>query len=372
MKVLLISPFSDRLVGGIINWTKYIVSYHKDHLSEVDLSLLYNEKASQVLDTSSSLVRFRKGLSNYLPVIRLFQKEVHSKRYDLVHICTSASYGLIRDLLIVREARKMGIKTIAHMHLGRIPQILKSKGWERLLLLRLVKAVNCVTVMDRFSLEALHAYGIQNVVFLPNPLSPEVKKTIESSEDIERNQRKIVFAGHVIPTKGVEDLIKACSKISNIQLELVGKIPDNKYCDYLYDIAGKGFSSWLNIQGNKPFDYVIAEMKSCGVFVLPSYSEGFPNVILESMACGCPIVATLVGAIPEMLNPTGEKPCGICVPTGNVEELRKAICDILENERLANYLGQNAVERVNKFYSMPIVWHQLVDLWEGVCEMGCI
>ena len=363
MKVLLISPYSEKLVGGIINWTKYIVNYHREHGDGVELTLLRNERATQIFGLANPLKRVYVGLSNYLPVVRRFKKIIETEAFDVVHLSTSASLGMIRDLMIVREARKKGLKTVVHMHFGRIPQLLKSRGWEHFMLSCLLRKVDRTVVMDRFSLEALQENGFNNVTFVPNPLSMEVQNLIEEIGPVLRNRRKIIYAGHVLATKGVEELVKACRDIDNIQLELLGKVPNETYRQSLYKLAGNGADSWLNIPGNRPVETVIKEMKSCGVFVLPSYSEGFPNVILESMACGCPIIATPVGAIPEMLDADGKHPCGIIVPTKDVEKLRKAIVYLLENPEQAAELGRNAKERVGEEYGVEKVWNQLVDIW---------
>lgn len=79
-------------------------------------------------------------------------------------------------------------------------------------------------------------------------------------------------------------------------------------------------------------------MLKCTVFVLPTYTEGFPNVVLESMACGCPIVATSVGAIPEML----DGGAGIVIEPRNVEQLRDAVAWVLENPERAAEMGAQA------------------------------
>ena len=104
-------------------------------------------------------------------------------------------------------------------------------------------------------------------------------------------------------------------------------------------------------------------MLKCGVFVLPSYTEGFPNVIIESMYCGCPIVATNVGAIPEMLNVSNETCAGICVEPGDVEQLRNAIRLILDKINYAEKLGHNAKQRVVDEYSITAVWNMLNKIW---------
>lgn len=366
MKVILVSPYSEQAVGGIINWTKYIVNYHRDHRRGVDMHLLYNENAEQVIGGANTLKRLMKGVNNYIPVCRDFKKAITEEHYDVVHICSSASFGLIRDLIVVKAAQKKGVKTLVHLHFGRIPQILKSKGWEKFLLLRLFKRVNRIVVMDRASYNALKEEGFRTMVYLPNPLSSDVMQLIEKYGDMKREPRTIVYAGHVNANKGVFELVKACSQLSRVELSVLGRYSTPDIADRLFDTAGSNSKEWLSIPGNKPFEEVIKAMMTCSVFVLPSYSEGFPNVILESMACGAPIVATSVGAIPEMLAIDSDKQCGLCVPVKDISALKDAISYLINDSGRAAELGRNARERVYEQYSMPKIWEQLVELWRDL------
>ncbi len=364
MKIILVSPYNEYLVGGIAKWTRYIINYHREHGGDVELCLLNNENAVQVMPITNLIKRLVLGLSNYLPVYRKFIKKVSNDHYDVVHICTSASFALIRDLLLVRAARKKGVKTIVHMHFGRIPQILETGGWENFLFRRLMMMIDKAVVMDKASLYALKNAGFKNVSLLPNPLSPEVQQIIKKQGDLKRVPGKIVFVGHVCESKGAFELVKACRNIRDIKVELLGKLPSEDIREKLMKDGGKDSEKWLTIPGNMPFESVIESMLTCSVFVLPSYSEGFPNVILESMACGCPIISTPVGAIPEMLDFEGENACGISVPVKDVEALHQAIVDMLSAQANAIKLGMIAKNRVNELYSMPIVWEKLVRIWE--------
>ena len=260
------------------------------------------------------------------------------------------------------------MKIAVHMHFGRIPQLLHSRGWEKKLFLRLMRKIDLAIVMDKVSLEALETADFKNVCFLPNPLSSEVLESIEGQRTLEREPRKIVFAGHVVETKGVLELVEACRDIHDIKMELLGKVANDDIREKLMKVGGYNVERWLSIPGNVPFGEVIREMMTCAIFVLPSYSEGFPNVILESMACGCPIIATSVGAIPDMLNVDSEIPCGVCVPVKDVSLLRNAINDLLDNPNRATFLGGNARTRVNEMYAMPKVWEQLIELWSNMIE----
>ena len=132
----------------------------------------------------------------------------------------------------------------------------------------------------------------------------------------------------------------------------------------MWDVAD---GDWLVFEGEVDHQVVIQEMLSSGIFILPSYTEGFPNVILESMACGCAIVATSVGAIPEMLDITSSAPCGLCCDPKDVEGLRRNIKFFLDHPTEAHQYAGRAEKRVNEMYAVPKVWEQLVEIWKDVC-----
>lgn len=368
MKVALISPYSDALVGGIINWTKYVVNYHQKHSQDVELRLIYNRHPKGLYGTGTMFQSVRVGLANYLPVCKEFRKAVKEEELDVVHVSTSASFGLFRDLMIWRTAKKHGVKMCLHMHFGRIPLILNSKSWEAYLFRFLLKRIDRAVVMDMASYNALKTHGYNNLCYLPNPLGEDVRKMIESSGDVKRDEKRVFFAGHVTASKGVYELVEACRDIKGIKLDLYGKVLGENTYDELYRLAGESSEQWLNIPGNKTMDEVIQAMKSCSVFALPTYSEGFPNVIIEAMACGCPIVTTPVGAIPEMLDINSDEPCGTCVGPRNEHELKEALISMLENAERAKEFGERAKKRVYEYYSMPKVWRQLTGIWKSLCD----
>ena len=267
----------------------------------------------------------------------------------------------MKDLYILWMLKRKEIKTIIHFHFGRIPQLYEMQNWEWKLLKKVVGISTAVIVIDKYSYEVLIKEGFTNVYFLPNPLSPQVEDLVKGKFTM-REKRKILFAGHVIKTKGIFELVNACVDIPDIELKLVGKVlPENKR--KLEKCWEKGRGK-LVITDNIPFENVIMEMLSCSVFVLPTYTEGFPNVILESMCCACPIITTPVGAIPEMLNFYGDLKCGICIAPRTIEPLREAIVKLLDNEEMAKEYGENAKNRVLECYSMDVVWSQLMLIWK--------
>ena len=129
-------------------------------------------------------------------------------------------------------------------------------------------------------------------------------------------------------------------------------------------IAPADAGKWLHLLGEKTHEEVLHEMLSCDLFVLPSYTEGFPNVIIEAMACGAPIIATGVGAIPEILDSDSASKAGVLVPVNDAEALRNAISTLMDDEDTKRMLSENAVDKVNSSYSVPSVWKNLVCVWK--------
>lgn len=364
-KVLLCSPKGG--CGGIAQWTNHILNYY-DGISyaEVDLKVLPMDRKSFVSESMPIYKRVLAGFREYSAIIKVISKEISQNHYDIVHLVSSASLGLLKDIIILKRLKKKKIKSIVHFRFGRIPELFDNQNWETYLLKRVIRVANKTIVIDKRSFETLQKAGFSNIAYLPNPVSTAIAPIIDSNAIIVRKPTTILFAGHIISTKGVFELIDACNNISDIHLKMIGLVTSDMKEKLKDKINPKDNSAWIEMPGNLSFEEVIKEMLSCTVFVLPTYTEGFPNVILESMACGCPIVTTPVGAIPEMLDIYGENDCGICVEPKNVEQLKNAIETMLNDREYAERCGNNAQKRVNELYSMPVVWNQLVDIWRNV------
>lgn len=110
--------------------------------------------------------------------------------------------------------------------------------------------------------------------------------------------------------------------------------------------------------------------KNSQIFILPSLYEGFPNVLLEAMICGLPVIATdCPGGNREILDPNFSEPVrrchlgkfGVLIPSKNPEEIFKAISLLLENEKLRKKYSEKAKERARAFSL-----EKVIPQWEGI------
>ena len=369
MNVLFCSPYlnsPDFVKGGIGIWAQNIISYCLDTAqSDVELLPVSFDRKTYVSDSITFFSRIKSGIKEMRTPLSKSLQLIRNEKPDVVHICTSAGLALFRDYILAKAAKRKGVKVVIHFHFGRIPVLAKQKNWEWMLLKKVLLLCDTPIVMDKTSEKTLLEAGFSQTRYLPNPLGEKVTKQVAEIEGkIVRESRSLLFVGHVIKTKGVIELVKACARVPNIKLRVVGKISPGIQKE-IEDIVSKCKNdNWLTIVGEMTQEEVIREFWKADLFVFPSYTEGFPNVILEAMACRCPIVASNAGAIPEMLN-IGKDPCGVCFLPRSEEEVYKAIVSVIDNEQMKSNFAKKAKERVFSNYTIPVVWQQLTDIWRN-------
>jgi glycosyltransferase involved in cell wall biosynthesis len=156
-----------------------------------------------------------------------------------------------------------------------------------------------------------------------------------------RKDNMILAAGRLAHEKGFDILIRAFKEISevypNVDLIIAGDGEENKKLEEAVsalDLCGRvRFLGFLNKTE------VMELLSECTVVVVPSRDEGFGAVILEAMTAGAPIVATSVGAIPEIIK---DRETGFLVPAENQAEMAQTLDYLLGNKEIATRVGLNA------------------------------
>lgn len=171
------------------------------------------------------------------------------------------------------------------------------------------------------------------------------------SDSTQSSTPTILYVGWIIRSKGVEDLMRAFSHLSNdypeLRLRLIGPCFDN-------------FQFWQNLSITLGIydrvDFVgpvsdrqrlISEYRRATLFVLPSHAEGLPVVLLEAMALGVPCVSTDVGSVSDLL---ADSHAGILVPPHQILRLAKAIDYLLRDSLRRSSISRNAFLRARLNY----------------------
>jgi glycosyltransferase involved in cell wall biosynthesis len=140
----------------------------------------------------------------------------------------------------------------------------------------------------------------------------------------------VLFVGRLDSAKGIFELLDAfallASRRPNLRLAYVG---DGPGADHLRSKAiGLGLETRVLLAGACPSQKVPRWLAAANVLALPSYREGYPNVVIEALSCGRPVIATDVGGIPELVDGSS----GILVAPRDSRALANAIQTAMERD----------------------------------------
>lgn len=351
-KLLLISP-TPPPYGGIANWSLMIIDEIKKNHKEITLEHLNispNKSFAEGRNLKNRI--FDSGMA-MLSLRRVLIKKIKESKTDIVHLTTSGQLAVIRDILFMKVLKKYKIPVVYHLHFGRVPELIEQNNIEWKFLKYSLRLSNVIICIDNRTYDYLNKDPLfkGKVKLIPNPIKP-----LRQIPTV--NNKKIIYLGHVLFTKGIEELIDAFNYIKDSydwELEIIGPY-SKEYFDFL---STKDLSK-VNFLGEMNHRDALLELGRGGIFVLPSHTEGFPNVVLEAMQLKKPIIATNVGAIPEML----ELNCGFLVEPKNVIQLKNGLIKLIEDEKLRHSLASNAFKKSNNEYLLNIVIKQYIEIWK--------
>jgi len=173
------------------------------------------------------------------------------------------------------------------------------------------------------------------------------------------NDLVIGYVGNMIPGKGHLELVKAfgemVSSFPNLRLFLIGRgsLEEVKAAAAACGDGRVVFAGWR--------DDSSACMNAMDLFVQPSLSEAFSQVLVEAMAVGLPVIATSVGGAKEVIK-DGEN--GLLIDAGHPHEIANAAANLLNDEELRSRLAANGMNSVRQCFTVDNMADRLLELYE--------
>lgn len=357
LRVLLVSPLPPPS-GGIGRWTVLVLGWLATKpevaVRSVDISPRWR--------TIEDMRFWRRVVGGALQGVRDAWKtlvQMVGFRPHVLHLNTSARLRGPWDTVVLAVAAVVGVRTVYHIRMGRLPEVMARKGWEWWGLRGALKLAGQVVVLDKGSEEALKRFlPAERVVRVPNAIAVPLMEVNQDSP----GQPSVLYLGYVVPTKGMKELMEAWRELrpQGWRLRLAG-LGSAAYQQELLEIVGP--DAGVEFLGDLPSEGAWRQMQGAEIFVLPTYTEGFPNVILEAMAAGKAIISTRVGAVPEMLDADSDAPCGLVIPPRDAAALIAALRRLLSAPHLRETLGRRAQAKVARAYTTDVVFGRLLQLW---------
>lgn len=231
--------------------------------------------------------------------------------------------------------RLLGIPVVQHAHGCDINEYTKYPV-RRSQILWAIRNSHAVIAVSKPLRDKIMALGIaaDKVKLVPNGIdtalfAPADKTSARRDVGVATDGPIVLFIGSFEEVKGVKYLLDAfellASRATNpVHLFMIGK---GSLAGMIQtSIAEKKLGNSVHVVGEVPHSAIPAWMNACDVLVLPSIREGMPNVILEAMSCGKPVVASRVGGIPDMVT---SDDMGLLVPSADAPALSEALERIL-------------------------------------------
>jgi glycosyltransferase involved in cell wall biosynthesis len=142
---------------------------------------------------------------------------------------------------------------------------------------------------------------------------------------------ELLFVGRIAAVKGLPVLLEALAKLEGVTLTIAGDGPDRALLEE--KARALNVSSRIKFLGHQSQQQVRNLLKQADLFVMSSFAEGVPVVLMEAMAAGIPVVATRIAGIPELVR-DGHN--GLLVSPGDVNEMAVAVDRLLGDAELRN------------------------------------
>lgn len=354
MNILITSPSLDsgRNISGISSVVKFIIETNPaQHYIPFELGRKDNEKRNPAWV-------FRM-LRQYFKWIRIMA----SRKNIAVHFNTPlCNLSALRDLPLIMLARLFRKRMIIHLHGGDYLMQKTPPAWMLLLWKMSFTGRNPLIVMSSDEERILQErIGKKRIYTLPNCIN---------LDDAARYERiytndpvlRLLFLGRISIDKGIEFIYRALKnlKLRNAKFTFVmaGRGPDEEvYKRKFSDLLGNDFEFTGVVTGSSK----TAVFKKCDVFVLPSFYEGLPMALLESMSFGLVPVITNVGSISNVVT---DGINGLFVRTRSASDIEYALDKLGNDIKLRNELSRNAkqsifrnfnpvsyVEKLNEIYN---------------------
>jgi len=259
-------------------------------------------------------------------------------RLDLVHINLASGGSTLRKLQIARLARLLGLPYVLHLHGGDYPNFWADNDSALSRSIRTMFAGAAqVIVLGRTWRDFVAGRAPETasrITVIPNA-APRPSRPHQGGG----KKTHILFLGRINDLKGVPELgeaLNAMRERPDWRATLAG---DGFVEEARAKAAEYGLSARVDIPGWVDGERVAELLATADILVLPSHTENLPLSIIEAMASGLAVVATPVGAVPDIVR-DGET--GLLVPVGDVSALTEALTRLVEDKALRQRLGTAA------------------------------
>jgi len=317
------------------------------------------------LSSDAGEVAFKRFARHFRQLLVLW-RQIRRSGATLAHLHTCSGFSFYRSALDLALARWAGCRVILHIHGAAFDVFHEQAGvFGRWIIAWTLRRADCVVALSegwRRKLQAM-APGTRIVV---------VENAVETStETMTRGHDgapRFLMLARMDEWKGVDDLLDACAQLhaKKLTFELVLAGPPGTAGDETVlnqKIRERALAGVVRYIGPVRGEEKERLLQWADVYVQPSLHEGMPLSMLEALACGLPVIATRVGAVPEVIEDGRH---GLLIPPGRPDPLASAIMELATGTSLREAMGREGRGLVRSRFSLSRFRDELLALYDGV------
>jgi glycosyltransferase involved in cell wall biosynthesis len=266
-----------------------------------------------------------------------------ARRPDAVYLKATSDTGFVRDMVLMATARLFRRPVLCHLHGRPMGRLFSGGGWTRRFSRRGLSLADTVVVLSPGLAEQFGAM-FPGARLVPVPNVVDLDRFPAPGPRPSRERPVVLTVGRLSREKGTWDLLAAAAALRDrgtaAEFRLVGIGETAAEEEALRAEAVRlGLEDTVRFLGVRRGEDLVAAYREADVFFLPTHAEIFPNVVLEALASGLPVVTTDVPVIPEMFT-HGEE--GFLHPPGAVDDFVRTLDTLLADARLRERMGAKA------------------------------
>ncbi len=360
-RILICGPWN--VAGGIASWVHQVFSSDLAHV--FDLALFNIDKDWAPIGPPGEMPRSAETWIQGLLRVARFEARLRSYRPRSVFIPSVLGLGLLRDLIMCQIALARGVKPHVHLRSTNWQWLTSRSPVSRRVLKTLTRGVGLVTLMEEIPREARWFFADSGYCVLPNFIADDrleaARQAVLHRGSVLDNQPRILYAGLVSAKKGVFDLLDTASAVPRASFDIVGPCTAEVRQQVLRRIQKEGLSGRVRLWKPVPYKELSGFYARASLFVLLSHTEAFPNVFLEAMAHGIPIVATDVGAARSVVT-GGPEPAGVVIAPRDPSLASRVINELISSSQQSVQMGRAGIRRVRQEYSEGVFVRRFAKL----------
>jgi len=329
------------------------------------------EKHLLEIKFSDDITELRKTtlrkIRHFFRLIRQLGKTLKQINPDFVYFSIMpVGKGFWRDLLFVRQIRKRGIRPIYHLHNRGIEP--RSGNFIFRKLYRYVFHDSIVIhLSENLLVKEISGLKLKNVrtAVIPNGV-PLINFKYRKKQD---SSTSLLFVSNLFPSKGIYELVHIMQDLrneqSNVNLQIVGAFWRSKYRKKMKGMIDKyGLNEVVSLAGPVFGDEKWKQYQDADVFIFPSQfkQECFPLVVLEAMQFGLPVIASRIGAIPEIIEHGVD---GFLLNPGDQAGFVGAVRELINQKEQLCKMGLAARKKYLEYYTDSHLEQNIRNLYDN-------